>query len=102
MTTLIGKAGHFDDDNDEWEHYVERLAFYFTANKILRTRPSSEQCCWAYVGQNIEVDQESIGAQKAKRSRVSSDNRQGERPSQLKTIEYFAAVLILQQEQARQ
>ena len=34
MTTLIGKVGHFDDDNEEWEHYFERLAFYFAANKI--------------------------------------------------------------------
>ena len=33
MTTLIGEVGYFDD-NAEWEHYVERLAFYFAANKI--------------------------------------------------------------------
>ena len=31
---MIGKVGPFEEGDDEWEHYVERLAFYFTANKI--------------------------------------------------------------------
>ena len=31
---MIGKVGPFEGDDDEWDHYVERLSFYFTANKI--------------------------------------------------------------------
>ncbi|XP_062522706.1 uncharacterized protein LOC134197403 [Corticium candelabrum] len=34
MTLMIGKVGPFDGSQDEWEHYVERLGFYFTANKV--------------------------------------------------------------------
>ena len=34
MTSMIGKVGPFDGTQDEWEHYVERLGFYFTANKV--------------------------------------------------------------------
>ena len=34
MTSMIGKEGPFDGTQDEWEHYVERLGFYFTANKV--------------------------------------------------------------------
>ena len=34
MTSTIGKVGSFDGTQDEWEHYVERLGFYFTANKV--------------------------------------------------------------------
>ena len=34
MTSMIGKVGPFDGTQDEWENYVERLGFYFTANKV--------------------------------------------------------------------
>ena len=34
LSTMIGKVGPFEGDDDEWDHYVERLSFYFTANKI--------------------------------------------------------------------
>ena len=34
MTSMIGKVGPFDGTQDEWKHYVERLGFYFTANKV--------------------------------------------------------------------
>ena len=34
MTSMIGKVRFFDGTPDEWEHYVERLRFYFTANKV--------------------------------------------------------------------
>ena len=34
MTSMIGKVGPFDGTQHEWKHYVERLGFYFTANKV--------------------------------------------------------------------
>ena len=34
MTSMIGKVRSFDGTQDEWEHYVEGLGFYFTENKV--------------------------------------------------------------------
>ena len=34
MASTIGKVGPFDDKQEEWDHYIERLGFFFSANKI--------------------------------------------------------------------
>lgn len=34
MASIIGSVGPFEGDHDEWDHYVERLEFFCTANGI--------------------------------------------------------------------
>ena len=34
MATLFGQVEAFNEENETWEHYTERLGYYFEANSI--------------------------------------------------------------------